>query len=406
MIESLHIKNFQSHNDSFLKFHAGLNVIVGDSDKGKSAILRSLYWILTNRPSGISIVSDWARDAKGKLTDEASAEMTTSDCVIKRLRTADFNGYEVNGVALEAVGVAVPDEVAAAAKIDDVNIQRQMDAPFMLGMSAGEVARYLNKTIKLDEIDACMSVADTRRKETLREHKALSADLDKIRAQLTNLAWIEDAQSKINQHTGAQSDLDRTLEQIALIQAQLGDFGMESARVDMLDERITKGSELLERHKSLSERAAAILEHARQLSLSLDEHSDAAAARMRSDFASNAESIMQALESRVRAYTSLCESSELLERSLKSYAVQKNAADVDTADAELLLNRHAKLTDKLTALNSELSKLQDSVAVYGYTKEDHTAADALIAELIAKIPDTCPACKQQIGDKNAICAHS
>ena len=59
MIKKLHIRNFQSHKDSRLIFSDGVNVIVGNSDSGKSAILRALNWVITNRPSGDSYISNW-----------------------------------------------------------------------------------------------------------------------------------------------------------------------------------------------------------------------------------------------------------------------------------------------------------------------------------------------------------
>ena len=52
MIKSVELKNFQSHNQSRLEFCDGVNIIVGASDSGKSAILRGLFWVLYNNPNG------------------------------------------------------------------------------------------------------------------------------------------------------------------------------------------------------------------------------------------------------------------------------------------------------------------------------------------------------------------
>ena len=48
MIKSLHIQNFQSHKKTTLKFHKGINVVIGQSDSGKSAIIRALNWTINN----------------------------------------------------------------------------------------------------------------------------------------------------------------------------------------------------------------------------------------------------------------------------------------------------------------------------------------------------------------------
>lgn len=52
MIKSIELKNIQSHENTRLDFDKGINVIVGSSNNGKSAILRGLYWARYNRPLG------------------------------------------------------------------------------------------------------------------------------------------------------------------------------------------------------------------------------------------------------------------------------------------------------------------------------------------------------------------
>ena len=59
MIQSVHIQNFQSHKNSTLEFSPGVNIIVGTSDSGKTAIIRALRWVVWNRPSGDSLRSTW-----------------------------------------------------------------------------------------------------------------------------------------------------------------------------------------------------------------------------------------------------------------------------------------------------------------------------------------------------------
>lgn len=50
-IKSIIIKNFQSHANTELELCDGVNVILGNSDVGKTAILRALGWIFLDRKS-------------------------------------------------------------------------------------------------------------------------------------------------------------------------------------------------------------------------------------------------------------------------------------------------------------------------------------------------------------------
>ena len=47
-IKTVKIHDFQSHEDSFMEFEKGLNIIVGPSDSGKSAVIRAIKWALFN----------------------------------------------------------------------------------------------------------------------------------------------------------------------------------------------------------------------------------------------------------------------------------------------------------------------------------------------------------------------
>ena len=51
-IKKIILENFQSHKYSVIELNEELNVIVGPSDSGKSAIIRGLKWALYNEPSG------------------------------------------------------------------------------------------------------------------------------------------------------------------------------------------------------------------------------------------------------------------------------------------------------------------------------------------------------------------
>lgn len=51
-LKRVRLENFQSHRNSVIDFDRGLNVIVGPSDSGKSAIIRAIKWALYNEPSG------------------------------------------------------------------------------------------------------------------------------------------------------------------------------------------------------------------------------------------------------------------------------------------------------------------------------------------------------------------
>ena len=89
MIKSIKIKGFQGHEDSVLNLSKGLNVILGDTDTGKSSILRAINWVVTNRPSGDGFVN--------KLCKECSVEITTDKGTVTHSRIP-INSYIVKEI--------------------------------------------------------------------------------------------------------------------------------------------------------------------------------------------------------------------------------------------------------------------------------------------------------------------
>jgi len=152
MITELHITNFQSHEETHLTFNPGVNIIIGPSDSGKTAIIRALQWVIWNRPSGDSIRSHWG----GK----TSVELVTEEGTVLRIKDkGDSYGLTIGGrkdLDFKAFGTSVPEEITQLLNINETNLQKQLDSPFLLSLSPGDVAKHFNKVAKLDKIDTSL----------------------------------------------------------------------------------------------------------------------------------------------------------------------------------------------------------------------------------------------------------
>jgi exonuclease SbcC len=193
MIHSLHLKNFESHRNTNLIFSKGINIISGQSDHGKSSIIRGLYWIKDNQPSGSSMISFWNRDKKGNPKKATFSEIEINGQTITRIKSTEGvkNGYLLGDNKLDAIGQKVPEEITSALNLSDINIQYQFDRPFLLDDSPLEVARFFNRTIRLDQIDRVLSKASTMRKRLNAEIKSLEFNIDTANAQIKKYDWIE-----------------------------------------------------------------------------------------------------------------------------------------------------------------------------------------------------------------------
>jgi exonuclease SbcC len=151
MLSRIHIQNFESHQDTEVEFLPGVNVVVGLSDAGKSALFRATNWVLFNRPSGDGFIR------QGESTAQVEVELDGRHSVTRR-KGKSVNSYHLDGQEFKAFGNDVPEEIARVANLDrGTNVQGQVDPLFLLQSSPGEVARHFNGVAGLDAIDTSLS---------------------------------------------------------------------------------------------------------------------------------------------------------------------------------------------------------------------------------------------------------
>ena len=213
MIKRIEIKNFQSHKDTVIDFDKGVNVICGESDNGKSSIVRAIRWVVENYPSGTEkINSKWNEEFKEPL----SVKLFTENGWVERIRTKTRNGYTIckgenSPVELSAVGRSVPPEVISFLNVSDVNFQFQMDSPYLLSKTAGEASQYLNQIVHLDSIDKIMSLADSDKRSLSGEQKTVESDIEQFTEQLKELEWVDEADT-LYQRTKTLDDKCKEIE--------------------------------------------------------------------------------------------------------------------------------------------------------------------------------------------------
>jgi exonuclease SbcC len=149
MITALEIHNFQSHENTRFDFHSGTNIIIGSSGNGKTACIRALRWVIWNRPSGDAMRSWWGGDTWVRIDTEKGYVIRSKDKIDKYI-LCEHNKEELE---FKAFGTGVPEEISTFFNINEVNLQMQLDSPFLISKTPGEIASHFNKIAKLEEID-------------------------------------------------------------------------------------------------------------------------------------------------------------------------------------------------------------------------------------------------------------
>ena len=214
MITSAHLQNCQSHKDTIIHLHEGVNVFVGDTDAGKSALMRGLRYVLYNK-NHKELLSHWG----GVLQVELNIDSN------KLIRKSDGKEiYILNDLELHSFGTKVPSEIEKVINMGEINNQEQIDSFFLLNETAGYVATYLNKIANLEQIDSTTKSIKSELNETKRliEHK--KEDLKKKAIELESFAFLSDFEKDLQDAELLQDDVEGIVVNLKIIRHLLGEI--------------------------------------------------------------------------------------------------------------------------------------------------------------------------------------
>lgn len=217
MIESLAIRNFQSlhHVDLDLSPYT---VIVGKSSSGKSALVRAIKTLTSNR-RGLDFLTH------GQTVCTITATTEQGSVTLTRGKATGDNHYTLTPTGQDQqtftkLGAAVPEEVSTFLGIESVepiNYAGQHDYPFMLKDSGPAVAQKLGR---LTNVDVIFSAARESNRQKLEASKNLSirvSDLDGIKDRAKGYAGLKaqhEALAAAEEALGQAYALSRDIERI------------------------------------------------------------------------------------------------------------------------------------------------------------------------------------------------
>lgn len=268
MLQSIKIFNFQSHKHTEMKLSPGINALAGNSDCGKSAVLRSLCWGILNTPSGDAYISDWAKTQKGSIKKGATCRVdieTDDGKQVSRVRGEGFNGYllflkgaEQSDQSFEAIRSDVPEQVTETLRLGTVNIQRQLDGPFLLSSTPGEVARYINTLVNLTKIDDYQSAVASKIRVLGINKKNIEDAVADAEKQVAALSWVDEAEKKVKQVAELEEEFRRltglvkdTAEQLKAFYAQQEDATRMTKILDEVDPILEELPKMLTEERSI-----------------------------------------------------------------------------------------------------------------------------------------------------------
>jgi len=147
MIKSITLENFGCHKHLHIDFCDKINVIVGQTNIGKSTIFKAIRLLFNNKPSNSKKIFD--REQKhnfliSAIVNNYKIDRTSKEYVLTNLETNSVERFST-------FGVSVPQPILNVLNLSDINYQRQMDQYFLLLDTPGQRAKSLSPTIGIDD---------------------------------------------------------------------------------------------------------------------------------------------------------------------------------------------------------------------------------------------------------------
>jgi len=241
MLTKIILTNFRSHEHTTIDLCSGINVFVGRGQAGKTNIKRALEWLCFNKPSGDKVHSKWCKNGDftevSVITDDGYTVTIHKDVRegVEYYLTTPDNKVE----SFRKVGGKVPDRIEQVLRLQDINIQGQLDQPFLVTDSTGEISKQVNEIIDLEIADKWLKELNSKKRtnneaiKTLEKHSAEADGILKAFGKLDRIGLLLDKAEAI------QDSIDSAEQKLEAI-----DSCINSAR--SAENRIKQASKVLE----------------------------------------------------------------------------------------------------------------------------------------------------------------
>lgn len=260
-IKKLILENIQPFKKAEINFSPGLNVIVGPTNSGKSAIMRAISFLFFSTPSPKSLLRFGEKEFRILLE--------TSTAWIERIKNGE-NILVVNGQEFRAFGHNLPQEFFEALSIPEEFLEfvyaSQFSPPFLLSLSDTQKGRVLSLLGSgVEVLDRALVNIQKDIRDVKAQHSLLEKERDEVRDTLAVFERIPEAEQFLESASAREERIKEMQQYREEILSLLHRSKSLSARLLQLQRRL----EFLEtvKEERLDHLNAAVVKHTKLLAL-------------------------------------------------------------------------------------------------------------------------------------------
>lgn len=235
-VKRMELVNFQSHERSEFDFSDGLNIFVGESGNGKSAVLRAFDFVLNNKKKN-------PRDYIQVGADKTEVTLFLSNGLqitreVERKKTG-INGYTIynektgetektntkygDTVLPELLGLSkviydVKQAKSGMVKSElDINFIRQASSWFFIGdgLSGGDRAKLIGSIFGTHYSDAVIRDLEKELKDNKKTEKIREVDLSSVEESLKEFSHLDDLEARLEKAEEINAQIEQKKDKLA-----------------------------------------------------------------------------------------------------------------------------------------------------------------------------------------------
>jgi chromosome segregation ATPase len=232
----MRIEGFQAHDKLDVSFDPLITTIVGDSDRGKSSIIRALRWCCLNRPRGDGFIRSGFKRMKIRIKID--------DTTVRRERGGGENVYALDEQEYRAFSNDVPDSIQKLLNVADINFCSQHDAPFWFDFSPPEIARQLNKIVDLNAIDEVTASLGQMIRSTRSELGMVENRLAQAEAEYKELDYVSKVDSELEEVERKEEESQNLRSSFEQIEKLVGELNQAESRIKQFGALVQEGNHI------------------------------------------------------------------------------------------------------------------------------------------------------------------
>lgn len=244
-IKTIVLENFQSYKKQTINLLPGLNLVLGSSDSGKSAILRAISFVLYNYPRNNTIIHNGATECKVTLEFSDGTKVARIKGARNAYIAVDKNGKKYS---LDKIDKSIPDEIKALLNHppeDDFNgfisYADQFSKMFLVDLSPSDLPRSLSSLTGIEMLEESAKQLMQNYKAIEKQAKVDEKDYGKLISEYDQYSFVDEYDLMISAIKKQYDQIDILQESYNKMQEfDLGDLDLvNSDCVQVLDKIIS-----------------------------------------------------------------------------------------------------------------------------------------------------------------------